>query len=190
MQTPVWVFRLGCTPYGVSNHVYNWLRLSTPTILLSSIVCYRYYNTRLNLALSSLVLLVTLVHRNYIAGSMPVLPLFATHIIFQLYSVECPHLTFLFLWDYYQCCVNPSLPVMISPCLAPLWTNQLISWCNTSLLEIIFLRLRTLCPFPGTFVSSLLILRGYQYVRLLLQLIVCLIIHQCVIPCCCQHTML
>ena len=120
MQPSVRLFRSGCNPYASSSHVNKSFILSSNMILLSLIVCFRYCSTCLNLALSSLVLLVTLVHRSYIAGSMPVLPLFATHIIFQLYSVECPHLTFLFLWDYYQCCVNPSLPVMISPCLAPL----------------------------------------------------------------------
>ena len=30
----VWIFRSGCTPYEVSNHVHSWLRLSTPITLL------------------------------------------------------------------------------------------------------------------------------------------------------------
>ena len=45
-------------------------------------VFLKYYNTRLNVALSSLVLLDTLVHRNNMAGSMLGLTLFTTHINF------------------------------------------------------------------------------------------------------------
>ena len=64
MQPPVWMFRLRCTPFAALSHVHNWLRLYTLIILLSFIVCFTYYNTRLNFVLSFLVLLVTLVHRN------------------------------------------------------------------------------------------------------------------------------
>ena len=84
---PVWLFRSGCTPYAASTYVNNWLRLSAPTIVLSSIVCFRYCNTRLNLALSSLVLLVTLVHRNDISGSTSGLPLFANQSRFA--NIQC-----------------------------------------------------------------------------------------------------
>ena len=55
------------------------LSLFTPIIILSSIVCFRYSNTHLNFAVSSLVLLVTLVHRNEMEGSMSGLPYFSTH---------------------------------------------------------------------------------------------------------------
>ena len=46
-----------------------------------------YCNTRLNLALFSLVLLVTLVHRDDIAVSMSGLSLFVTHSSFA--NIEC-----------------------------------------------------------------------------------------------------
>ena len=83
MQPPMWLFRSGCTPYAASTHVHNCLRLSAPMILLSQIFCFGYCNTHLNLAFSSLVILVTLVNSNDIAVSMSGLPPFATHSSFQ-----------------------------------------------------------------------------------------------------------
>ena len=79
MQPPVCVFKSGCTPYVASTHVHNCLRLSDPIILLLSMVCFRYWNTSLNFALYYLVLSVSLVHRNDMASSILVLPLFSTH---------------------------------------------------------------------------------------------------------------
>ena len=79
MLPPVWIFKSGCTPYVASTHVHNWIRMYAPIILLSYIVCFRYCNTHLNFALSSLVLLVTLVHRNDMAGSISGLPQYTTH---------------------------------------------------------------------------------------------------------------
>ena len=87
IQPPVWIFRSGCNPYATLTHVHNWLSLSDPMIILSLIVCFRYFNTCLNLTLSSLVLLVTMVHIKYIAGSMLVLLLFSTHS--SLANIEC-----------------------------------------------------------------------------------------------------
>ena len=72
-------FKSGCTPYAASTQAQNCLRLSATITLLSYMVCFIYFNTRLNVALSSLVLLVTLVHRNNMTGSMLGLPLFSTH---------------------------------------------------------------------------------------------------------------
>ena len=79
MQPPVWLFNPGCTPYVALTHMHNWLRLSATIILLSYMVCFRYCNTRLNFSLYSLVLLVTILRRNNMAGSMSGLPLFSTH---------------------------------------------------------------------------------------------------------------
>ena len=79
MLPPVWIFKSGCTPYVASTHVHNWIRMYAPIILLSYIVCFRYCNTHLNFALSSLVLFFTIVHRNDMAVSMSGLPPFATH---------------------------------------------------------------------------------------------------------------
>ena len=87
MQPSVWIFKSGCTPYAASTHVQNWLRLSAPIVLLSSIFCFRYFNTRLKFAFSSLVLLVTLVHSNDMVGSMLGLPIFATRSNFA--TMEC-----------------------------------------------------------------------------------------------------
>ena len=72
----VWIFRLGCTPYVTSTHVYSLLRLSSPSTLLSLILCFINCITRLKFALYSTVLLVNLVHSNDIAGSISGLPLF------------------------------------------------------------------------------------------------------------------
>ena len=82
MHLTVWLLNLGWTPYAESTNVHNWIRLSALIIVLSYMVFLKYYNTRLNVALSSLVLLDTLVHRNNMAGSMLGLTLFTTHINF------------------------------------------------------------------------------------------------------------
>ena len=87
MQPPVWIFKSGCTPYAALAYVHNWLRLSAPIILLSYMVCFRYCNTFLSFALSSLVLLVTMAQRNDIAVSMSGLPPLATHSNFA--TMEC-----------------------------------------------------------------------------------------------------
>ena len=63
IQPLVCLFRLGCTAYVASTRVYNWLILYIPMILLSSIVCSRYCNTCLSLAVSSSAILATLVHK-------------------------------------------------------------------------------------------------------------------------------
>ena len=120
IQPPVWTFKLGCTLYTASIHVHKWIRLYATMILSSFIVCFRYYNTHLNFALSSLVLLVTLVHRNDIAGSMSGLPLFAT--------IECRVSAsfFLVLLNSHRCSVDPYLLVMTTLRLDPLQTNQLV----------------------------------------------------------------
>ena len=162
MQPPVWIFRSGCTPYAASTHVHNWIRLSYPITLLSYMVCFRYWNTCLNFSLSSFVLVVTLVQRNYIAGSMSGLLLFATHSNFatmewkmsayflsrlvELSSTFCR--TFIF-GDYI-------LVLISSP------KNQFITQCNPSQIKIISHLLINLCPFPGTCVYSPLILWGCQ----------------------------
>ena len=93
MQPPVYFFNSEYIPYEASTHVHNWLSLYAPIIILSSMVCFRYCNTRLSFALSYLVLLVTLVHRNNVAGSMSGLPLFATHSNFA--TMECRMSTYL-----------------------------------------------------------------------------------------------
>ena len=83
----VWLFRLGCNPYAASTLVHNWLRIFYSIILLSLIVYFRYCNTHLSFSLSSLVILVNLVHSNDIYGSMLGLPLFANHSSFA--TIEC-----------------------------------------------------------------------------------------------------
>ena len=50
-------------------------------------VCFRYYNNRLNFSLSYLVILFTLVQRNDMLGSMSGFTHFATHINFA--TIEC-----------------------------------------------------------------------------------------------------
>ena len=102
MQPPVWLFRSGCTPYVALTYVNNWMRMYAPMILLLSMFCFEYFNNCLNLAVSSLVLLATLVHRNNMAGSMFGLPLLLLMVIFKLQSVGCPHI-FLVLWNSHQC---------------------------------------------------------------------------------------
>ena len=84
----------------------------------------------------------------------------------------------------------PSLLVNITLCLILLWKNKFIPQCNPSQIKVIFYLLRTICPFPGTSVSSPLILWGCQHVKLLFQSLLCLLPHQYVIPCCRQHTTL
>ena len=79
MQPIVWFLKSGFTPYAASSHLHNWFRPSSPISLLSSMVCFRYCNNSLNFSLSSLVLLVTMVHRNAMAGKILVLPFFPTH---------------------------------------------------------------------------------------------------------------
>ena len=76
----VYLFRLECTPYVTSTHVYICLRLSYPIKLLSLIVCFSNFSMRFSFTLSYTVLLVTLVHRNYISGSMAVFPFLVTQI--------------------------------------------------------------------------------------------------------------
>ena len=87
MQPPAWLFKSGCNPYTASTHVHNWLRLSATIVLVSYMVCYRCCNTCLNFSLSSLVILVTLVHRNDMAWSLLGFPSFATHSNFA--TMEC-----------------------------------------------------------------------------------------------------
>ena len=82
ISPPVCIFRSGCTPYSLSTHVYSWIRLPVPLTLLSLIVCFKICSARFNFALSSTVILVTLVQRNDISGSMEFLFLFSTHSIF------------------------------------------------------------------------------------------------------------
>ena len=79
MQLPVWISKSGCTPYAESTNVHNWLRLAAPIILLSYMVCFKYCNTSLNFSLSSLVILVDLVHRKDMAGSILGFTLYDTH---------------------------------------------------------------------------------------------------------------
>ena len=132
MQPPVWIFKSGCTPYAASTHVQNWLRLSAPIILLSSMVFFRYCNTHLNFSLFSLVLLVTLVHRKNMARSMSGLPLFATHSNFKLWNEICLHLSFLVLWNSHLRSADPYFMAMMNSCLSIIRTNKLIPQCNTS----------------------------------------------------------
>ena len=84
---PVWLFRLGCTPYAESIHVHSWMSLSALITLLSFIACFRNCSTRFSFNYSSTVLLVDLVHRSNIYGSMSGLPPFSTHSSFV--TVEC-----------------------------------------------------------------------------------------------------
>ena len=65
----------------------NWLSLSDTMILLSVIVYLRYCNNHLNFALYSLLLLITMVHRNDKAGSMSVLTSFDNQSSFA--TIEC-----------------------------------------------------------------------------------------------------
>ena len=190
MQPPVWIFKSVCTPYAASNHVYSCIRLSYPMIRWSFIVFFRYCTTCLDFYLSSLVTLVTLLHRNDIAWSMSGLHIFLTKVVFQIYSVLCPHLYFLALWNSYLCSVVPSLMVMTHLRLAPLRTNKMIPQCNPSWIKIIFHSLRTKYPLPGTCVSYPLILWCYQMFWLLFQLFLCLLFHQRMMTCCHQHTMI
>ena len=87
MQLLVYIFMLGCNPNEAYTRVNNWLRIYVHMILLSLIVCFRYFNTRLNFASYSLALFVTLLHRKNMAGSMLGLTLFATHSFFS--TMEC-----------------------------------------------------------------------------------------------------
>ena len=131
IQPPVWLFRLGCTPYAASTHVHEWLRLSDLIIFLSLIFCFRYFNTRLDLALSYLLILVTLVHRNYKSGSISVLPPFYTHSIFATIEWRMFASFFLVLWKSHLCSANNSLPAMILSRLA-------IPWKINLFLDVIF----------------------------------------------------
>ena len=83
---PVWLFRLGCTPYAVFTHLNNWLRFSNPITLLLLIVRFSNCSTRFSFDFSFTVLLVTLVNRKYISGSISGLPPFDTHI--RLSTIE------------------------------------------------------------------------------------------------------
>ena len=79
MQLPVWILKSGYTPYAALTHVQNWLRLSAQIILLSFMVCFRYFNTHFIFPLYFLVLCVTLLYRNNMEGSMPGLLVYANH---------------------------------------------------------------------------------------------------------------
>ena len=68
---PTWKTSLGCMLPYYFNHPFF----------------FKYYNTCLKFSLSSLVILVTLVHRNYMAGSMLGFPPFSTHSNFS--TTEC-----------------------------------------------------------------------------------------------------
>ena len=110
--------------------------------------------------------------------------------VFQLDSVGCPHLYFLVLWNSHQCSAGPSSLVKIPLCLALLRLNKFITQRSTSWSEIIFPQIIILCPFPGNCVSFPLILWGPQKFRLLFQSLLYSLLHQYMIPCCCQHTMI
>ena len=84
---PVWIFRYVFTPYTASKHVHSWLRLSSPITISSLIFCFKNCSILFNLAFYSTVILVTLVHRNDIDGSMLGISLFPTHISFA--TIEC-----------------------------------------------------------------------------------------------------
>ena len=87
MQLKVWLFRQDCTAYTASTHVHKWLRLSSTMIFLLPIFLFQILPYSPQFILSPLVLLVTMVHRNYIAGSMSGLSHFSTHISFS--TIEC-----------------------------------------------------------------------------------------------------
>ena len=125
MQPPVWIFYPGCTPYAASNHVHNWIIISAPIILLSSKVCFIYFNTRLNFALSSLVLLVNLVYRNNMEGSILGLPILLHIVILKLRNGRCQHLYFLVLCNYRRCSEYHSSMVMIPSFSAQLLSKQI-----------------------------------------------------------------
>ena len=122
-QLPVWIFRMGCTPYAASTPANKWLLLYDPMIILSFIVCFRYFNTRLDLSLSSLVLLVNLVHIMIYLAQYQALPLFIPIVVSLLQSVGCPYISFLVLQKYHRSYTNPSSPVTIPLRLDPLLTN-------------------------------------------------------------------
>ena len=190
MQPSVCILKLWCTPHGAWTHLNNWLRLSDPMILLSFIISFRYCKNRLNFSFPSLVLLENPVHSNDILGQCRAFYLFLPKAFLQLWSVGCPHLSFIVLWNSHLCYVDHSLPVTIPSSLAPPQTNKFIPQCNTSQIKIILCHLRSLCPLPVNCVSSPLILWGYQTIWLLFQSFLCLLLHQHVIPCYFQNTML
>ena len=72
-------FRLRFTPYVASNHVHIWLRLCVLITLLSLISFFINSRKRFSFYLSSTMLLVTLMRRNNIAGSISGSPLFTNH---------------------------------------------------------------------------------------------------------------
>ena len=84
---PVYLFRLECTQYVTSTHVYSCLSLSFPTTRLSLIVYLGNFSTCFTFSLLSTVLLVTLVHRNDIYDSISGLSLLSTHSTFA--TIEC-----------------------------------------------------------------------------------------------------
>ena len=85
-------------------------------------------------------------------GQCWTLPLLIPIVFLQILSVLYSPVSFLHLWNSHQCSANPYLTVMIPSLLVLIWTNKLIPWCYTSWIEV------NLCPLPGTYVASLLIM--------------------------------
>ena len=67
--------------------MHSWLSLSSPINFLSFIVYFRNCSTRFDFPLSSTVILVTLVRRKYITGSMSGIPFSFTHSSFV--AIKC-----------------------------------------------------------------------------------------------------
>ena len=94
----VWIFRSGSTLYTYSNHVHSWMRFSFPITLLSLIFCFRNCSRRVNFALSYIVLLATLMHRNGIASSISGIPPFPLPQQLCKYTVQCVLLLLIQYW--------------------------------------------------------------------------------------------
>ena len=167
----MWIFRSVCNTYVALTHVPNRLRMSAPMILLSPIVCFRYWNTRLNLDFTSLVLSVIMMHRNDITGSMLGLPLFDTYISFSNIDCSMSASFFSILMYLSSMFCKKNSPVTIPSQLAFHRKNWLIPQCYISWTEMFFRRLMTVCPFPVTWAYLLLILWIQQNVWLLSQLL-------------------
>ena len=78
----MWLFKFGCELYEASTHVHSGLMLSTPSNLLSLILCLKNFITQFSFDFYSTVILVTLVQINDIASLLSGIAPFPTHIFF------------------------------------------------------------------------------------------------------------
>ena len=151
-------------------------------------MCFRYCNTCLNFSLSSLMILVTLVHRNDMAGSILGLPLFATHSNFADMEWKMSASLFSILVE---------LPSMFSRPLFDGDDNFVLSSSPKKSIDSSMQSFTNKDSFPSSknsmSIPSNLCLFPLDTVRLpkfsdIFQSLFCLLIHQRVIPCCFQHT--